>query len=351
MQDAKWGNRKLTSANYPIQTIAASVSPNTLNIDLKQFEQTGVLSRMFVRISGNIIVATVGGGAAGTATGRDNPEALLVQMTLKTTPDLGVNVINNMSARSLLRQTMFERGYLIKAPSVPDVAGTYAVDWEFEVNFRNPLAIKPVEYSLPLALFSQALLQLQFAGKEELFSGGDGNTWDLTGLQMQVWADMERAIAGTFHMQCFDERTFTAITASQSDLQLPQIPAGYYYNTMMLRMERNNVLVNDILNSWTLQGGGRVWMPQGEQNALYLQRNNRETNITDPAVDQTGLYLINGLRDGMQSNAIDSLDSQLDIKIDVTSGATVQFPILVTKRVIPNALELSGVLAAGGSTK
>lgn len=343
MQDAKWGFRKLTSANYPIQTVASSVSPSTLNIELKQFEQTSVISRLLVRLVGNIVIA---GAGAGAATGRDNPEALLVTMNIKTTPDLGVNVCNNLSARGIRLYNKYERGYDIKAPSVPDVAGTVAIDVNYEVNFRNPLAIKPVEFSLPLALFSSVQLQLQFAGREELFTGGV-NTWDLSGLQVQVWADVERGIAGTFHMTSFDERNFPAITSSQTDFQLQNIPPGYIYSGMLLRTERNLALVNDILNSWTIQGAGRVWTPQGDLNATQIQRLNREINLTDPAVDQTGQYFINALRDGMISNAIDSMDSQLDLKADVTSGAGSQFLVLVSKRQLPNALQLAGVVAAG----
>lgn len=343
MYDAKWNFRKLTSVNYPVLGANASASTQTVNLELKNFEQLGVLARLIIRVVGNIVVA---GASAGTATGRDNPEALLTLANLKTTPDLGVNVINQMSARGFLRQPEFERGYLIKSAAVPDAAGTYAVDFTFVTNFRNPLAIKPAEFSLPLAFFSSAQLQLQFGSRDQLFSGGT-NTWDLSGLQIQLWADMDQGIAGTFHMTCFDERSFAPITASQTDLQLLNIPVGYLYTSMLLRTERNNVLVNDILNSWTIQSGSRIWTPQGDINASIIQRWNRETNLSDPNVDQTGLYFINALRDGMITNSIDSLDAQLDIKLDVTSGATQQFPILVSKRSIPNALVLQPVVAAG----
>ena len=349
MQDAKFRWRKLTTIQYPIIGPQSSVSPNTQNIELKNFEQVGTIARLFIRFVGNIIVA--GAGPAGTPTGRDNPEGLLILCQLKTTPDLGVNVVNNMSARGLLRQAMYERGYLIKAASVPDVAGTTPVDYSFEINFRNPLSVKPVEYSLPMALFSSAQLQLTFGGREELFSGGLPNTWDLSGLSIQIWADMDLGIAGTFHMTCLDERSFPAITASQSDFQLTNIPPGYVYTSMLLRGETNLALDNSILQDWTIQGGGRIWTPQGDLNATMIQRWNRETNLTDPAVVQTGLYFINALRDGMITNAIDSLDSQLDVKANVVAtGGTSQFLTLVSKRSIPNALSLAGVVAAGATT-
>lgn len=343
MQDAKWNSRKLTSFNYPVLGANASVSPVTTNIELKNFEQLGVIARLFIRIVGNIVVA---GGAPGAATGRDNPESLLTLLQIKTTPDLGVNIVNNMSARGLLRQQMYERGYLIKAPIVPDIAGVVPVDWELDINFRNPLAVKPVEFSLPLSFFQSVQMQMTFGGREELFTGG-ANTFDLSGLTVEIWADMDQGIAGVFHMTCFDERSFNPITASQTDFQLLNIPPGYLYTSLLMRSERNNALVNDILNSWTVQGGGRVWMPQGDRNALHIQRWNRDTNLTDPNVVQTGLYFLNALRDGYLTNAIDSLDSQLDLKADVTSGAGAQFLVLDSKRCIPNALNLNPVAAAG----
>jgi hypothetical protein len=348
MYDAKWGFRKLTTANYPVLGAKTSASPQNVNIELKNFEQVGVLSRLMVRVVGDIVITDTTVPDPGTATGRDNPEALLFVMNMKTTPDLGLNVINNMSARGILRQQLFERGYLIKAAAVPDVAATVPVDFTYDINFRNPLAVKPVEFALPLSFFSSVQLQLQFAGREQLFSGGT-EKWDLSGLTIEIWADLDQGIAGVFHMTSFDERSFNPITSTQSDFQLLNIPVGYLYTSMLLRSERDNALVEDILRSWTIQGGGRIWTPQGDINAKEIQRWNRDTNISDPNVDQTGLYFINAIRDGMLTNAIDSLDSQLDLKADVLSGAGSQFLTLVSKRTIPNALSLSPVVAAGAA--
>jgi len=340
MQDAKFAKRKLTTVNFPILGANVSASTQQVNLELKNFEQNGTLARLWIRIAGNIVIA---GAGAGAATGRDNPEALLVNTTITTTPDLGVNVVNNVSARGLIRQALFERGYLKKSPAVADVAGTIAIDSMLPINFKKASSIKPVEYSLPMAFFSSIQLQMTFGSRDQLFSGGT-NTWDLSGLRIEIWAEYDRNVAGVFHMTCFEERSFPAITASQTDFQLQNITPGFVYTDMLWRTERNLALVNDILNSLTVQGGGRVWLPQGDINALWIQQMNRE-NLVDPAYDPTGLYYLNALIDGYLTNALDSLDSQLDLKADVTSGAGSQFIILTSKRCKPNALQVNPIAA------
>lgn len=343
MQDNKFQQVQLTSVNYPILGPQAAANPTPLNLDLKNFEQTGVISRLYIRVFGNIVVA---GAGPGVATGRDNPEALLIQSTLTSTPNQGYDILDKLTSRSFRLQSFYERGYDIKAPLVPDLAGTYAVDYQYQANFLQPLAVKPAEFCLPMQLFTNLLLKLQFGGREQLFTGGT-NTWDLSGLTVQIWAELYRGIAGVFHGTCFSEIVFPAIVASQNNLQLQGIPAGYVYDTMHLRTERDNVLVNDILTNWTIQSSGRQWTRPGELNAPMIQRMARDTNLSDPAADQTGQYFINALKDGMITNTIDSLDAQLDLRIDEISTSGNQFPILVSKRSIPNSLQLQGVVAGG----
>lgn len=343
MQDEKFQQIQLTSVNYPILGPQQASNPTPLNLDLKNFEQTGIISRLYVRIFGNIVIA---GAGPGVATGRDNTEALLIQATLTSTPNQGYDILDKLTSRSFRLQSAYERGYDIKAAVVADLAGTTAVDWQYQVNFLQPLAVKPAEFCLPMQLFTNLLLKLQFGGREQLFTGGT-NTWDMSGLTVQVWAELYQGVAGVFHGTCFSEIVFPALTATQNNLQLQGIPAGYVYDTLHLRTERNNVLVNDILTNWLVQSSGRQWTRPGELNAAMIQRMARDTNLSDPAFIQTGQYFINALKDGMITNTIDSLDAQLDMRIDEITGAGAQFPVLVSKRSIPNSLQLQGVVAGG----
>lgn len=343
MQDEKFQQIQLTSVNYPILGPQGAANPTPTNLDLKTYEQTGVISRLYIRLSGNVVVA---GAGPGTATGRDNPESLLTLATLTSTPNQGYDILDKLTSRSFRLQSFYERGYDIKAPAIPDLAGTYPVDLQYQVNFLQPLAVKPAEFCLPMQLFTNLLLKLLWGGREQMFTGGT-NTWDMSGVNIQLWVELYQGMAGVFHGTCFSEIVFPNITATQNNLQLQGIPAGYVYDTMLLRSERDNALVNDIITNWLVQSSGRQWTRPGENNAAMIQRMCRDTNLSDPAADQTGLYFINALKDGMITNTIDSLDAQLDMRIDEISGAGSQFPILVSKRSIPNSLQLQGVVAGG----
>lgn len=344
MQDEKFQQIQLTTFNYPILGAKGAATAVSSNIDLKDFSQNGVLSRLYIRVHGPIIIG--GAPGAGTPTGNDNPEGLLIQATMTSTPNQGYDPIDKLDARSFRLMSKYERGYDIKAPVVADVIGTVPVDWQYQINFIQPLAVKPAEFCLPMQLFTNLLLKLKWGGREQLFTGGT-QTWDLSGLVVELWAEMYLGIAGVFHGTCFSLIEFPQLTGSQSNLQLQGIPAGYVYDLLMLRTERDNALVNDILTNWLIQSSGRQWTQPGQANASMLQRMIRDTNLSDPAVDQTGEYVINALKDGMISNTIDSLDAQLDMRIDEVFGAGSQFVKLLSKRSIPNSLQLQGVVAAG----
>jgi hypothetical protein len=344
MIDALFGFRKLTTVPYGINGPQASASPNTLNVELKNFLQTETISRLMIRVVGNIIIA---GAGAGAATGRDNPESLLINCVLKGTPSLGVNFINNVTARGLRKLTAYDRGYDIKATTVPDTAATVPVDFTFVANFKMPGSVNPIEYGLPSAVFSSLLLSLQFGGREQLFSGGT-NTWDLTNIQVQVWADYDNGVAGKFHVLELFERSFQ-VTGTTQDLSLQNLEPGYMYTHMLYRAEQNLALVQTILNSIAIRSAGREWLPKGDVNALEIQRWNRETHISDPNFVQTGLYWVPCLRDGMYTRSIDSTDTRLDVRADVnfTGGTDQDFLILTGRRIIPLGIDASAAATSG----
>lgn len=343
MIDALFGFRKLTTMPFPIAGANASASPATLNIELKNYLQTETIARLLIRVVGNIVIA---GAGAGAATGRDNPEALLVNAILKGTPTLGVLFVNNLSARSLRKLTAFDRGYDIKATTVADAAGTTAVDWSFDINFKMPGSVNPIEYSLPAAVFSSLLLQLTFGSREQLFSGGT-NTWDVSGLQVQVFADFDNGVAGKFHVMETYDRQFQ-VTGTTTDFQFNNLEPGYVYTHFLLRAESSQALVQTILNEISLRSAGREWIPKGEVNALEIQRWNRETHISDPAFVQTGLYFIPALRDGMYTRAVDSTDTRLDMRASVNSVSPPNDFITITgRRIIPLGIDASAAATSG----
>lgn len=330
--NARWGFRKIKTFPYPLTSVASSHGTINLPFDLKDVLQTPVLGKLMIRVVGNI---TIAGAGAGVATGRDNPTALLPNFTLQTTPSMGVIAVNNMSPAGLKDLTMVDRGYDISPAAIVDAAGVVAVDFSHVLNFRLP-SYNSIEWGMPLSMYTNALLTLNVGGRDQLFTGGV-NTWDLSGLRIELWADFDNDVSTAFHVVETFERTFN-ITASQSDFDINKLEPGYIYTHLLFRTERDNLRVNDILNSITIRGAGREWLPQGDGNALQIQRWNRENTFIDPAVSQTGRYYIPALRGGQYTNGIDALDSQLEVKCDVTFGAGVQKLFVVGRRIIPQKL-------------
>jgi len=344
MIDALWSFRKLTSPNYPVIGPQSAASPVNLPIELKNFLQTETISRLLIRFVGNIVIA---GAGPGVATGRDNPEAILVNTIFKGTPSLGVNFVNNVSERGLRNLTAFDRGYNIKATAVADAAGTTPIDFTITLNFKMPGSVNPIEYALPSAVFSSLLLTLNLGGREQLFAGGT-NTWDLTSVQVQIFADLDNGVAGKFHVLELYERLFQ-VTGSSSDFPFLNLEPGYVYTHFLIRAEQNLNLVQTILNEVSIRSAGREWMPKGDNNALEIQRWNRETHLSDPNFVQTGLYFIPALRDGMYTRAIDCSDTRLDMRSNVsfTGGTDQDFVIVTGRRIVPLGIDASAAATSG----
>lgn len=336
----KFRYKKLYSFPYPIAGAQANPSPVQVPIELTKYAQTDYFSRLLVQVTGNVIIA---GSGAGTATGFDNPEALLVTVNQQTTPQLnGVVPVNNVSARGLLVDNTFMRGYVRRASTIADAAGTTAVSILYEIYFKRPNGFKGAEWDHAIAKYSSDLLTLQFGGRGQLFSGGT-NTWDLSGLTVSIFADSDlQNNVDRIHNHEFFERTYP-ITASQTDFPIDTLPQGFLYTDLIFLAELDNALSNAILSNVALEGNGRVWLTQGDQNAPILQLAVAEyrNTISDPSYNSTGIYPFT-LRDGMYSNAVDSLQSPISIKLNVTfnSGHT-NLIRLIGRRMVPGATQKS----------
>src|SRR5712691_36557 len=333
--------RKIRTFNYPILGANVSAAVQTVNFDIKDFLQKETLARLFVRVSGNIIIA---GAGAGVATGRDT-EQLITNLILQTAASLGIVQQNNINGRDLRNFSVFDKGYANRAAAIVDAAGTTAVDFIVPITFKIPGSVNPIEFCLPLAAFEMAQLQITVGTRDQLFTGGT-NTWDVSGLQIQVFADVDDGVAGSFHAVEHLVRSYP-ITASQTDFPLLGLDAGYIYTHLLFEMERDNVRDDTLLNALTIQSAGRIWLPQGEANAAMIRQWNRETHVNNSAESLLGLYFIPALRDGMYKRAIDCLDAKLDIKADVTlGGGTTRNLKLYARRIIPLAINAVGTKAA-----
>lgn len=336
--------KKLFSFPYPITGAAASAGVVSVPVELTKYAQTDYFSRLLVSVKGNLVVTDPGGGASpGTATGRPNPEAMLVTVRQDTTPQLnGIVPVNQLSAKGLLVDNTFMRGYIVRATAITDVAGTKAVDILYEIYYKRPYTRKGAEYDHAIAKYSSDLLTLNFGGRDQLFSGG-GELWDFSGLTVSIFADSDlNNNVDRIHNVEFFERTYP-ITSTQTDFPIDTLPQGFLYSDLTFVTELNNVNSNLILNNIGIEGGGRVWLPQGDGNAALLQKAAARYKgvITDPSYDPTGIYPV-PLRDGMFTKAIDSLSSPLSIRLDVTfNGGSTNLVRLIGRRMVPGQAAVS----------
>ena len=331
---ALWGFRKLDSLPYPVRGSLSAANPVAIQFDLKRFLADEIVSALYVRVAGSL---TKVGAAAGTATGRENPEALVTAINARSTPSLGVISKGALTARSIVKQGLFDRGYSIQETDVSDAAETVAIDFRLPLLFKAPGAQLPIEFGLPLSLFKSYILEVLCGGRDQLYTGGTPPTWNLDAVNVELWADYDRGVGGKFHLTEEFEQ-IVPVTATQSDLKV-ELPEGYVYTSLLFLAERDNVLVADMINSISVESAGRSWFPVGQGNAAMLQRWDREMFITNPAEVQTGLYYVAALRDGMVSRAFDMKAVKPDVKLDVTLGAgTTRRVIVHGRRIVPQAL-------------
>jgi hypothetical protein len=349
-----WRYKKLTSFSYPITGPQSNPSPIAVPIELTKYAQEDVFNRLVLHVVGNIVVA---GAAPGVATGFDNPEGIMTQLSINTTPQVtGITPFNRLSGRGLLIENLFERGYLLKATTVPDVAGTYPVDFHYVLNFKRWRSRKGIEFDFAIEKYTSALLAMVLGGRGQLFTGGT-NTWDMSSLQVEIYADSNFGLDPdkiSIHAHELFENTYPVV-ATQSDFPIDTLPSGYLYTDMYFLTEQNNVLTNNdvttglrILQNIDIEGGGRVWLQSGDNNAAITQQDWTQ-ELLFPGQTLTGLYVpVALIREGMFSRMIDALLAPITLKMTVQGPTAPNFTNirLIGRRMIPDAVHDKGRGAA-----
>src|SRR5260370_36733713 len=110
-----------------------------------------------------------------------------------------------------------ERGYSIQGTTIAGGGATVPVEFQLPILFKQPGAVNPIEWGLPMSLFTSYEFQVRCTGREALFTGGT-NTWDPTNLTLEVWADYDYGVAGTFNAVEEFERTI-GIISTKADFQ------------------------------------------------------------------------------------------------------------------------------------
>src|SRR5260370_25571842 len=303
-----WGYKKLASFPWPVRGAAVANGTQTIRFDLKDYLQKELISALFLRVVGAVVIA---GAGAGVATGQDNPESLIVDITARHSPTLGLVSKNAMTPRGIIQMGIFDRGYSIHGTTIPDAAATVNVDYQLPILFKQPGSVNPVEWGLPMSLFTCYEVQVRCPGREALFTGGT-NTWDQTTLALEVWADYDYGVAGTFNAVEEFERTID-ILSTKPDLQ-DFLEKGFYYTHLCYIAERDSVKDDTLINSLTIQSAGRIWTPQGDKNYPLIQRSNRERFVNSAAESLAGTIFIGALQDGLYSRSIEALTDRFSQK-------------------------------------
>lgn len=355
-----WRYKKLFSFAWPIVGPQSNPSPITVPVELTKYAQEDVFNRIVVHVVGNVVVA---GAGPGTATGFDNPEGLLTQLSLTTTPQVtGITPFNRLSGRGLLYENMFERGYLLKATAIADAAGTVAVDYHYVLNFKRARSRKGIEFDFAIEKYTSALLSMTLGGRGQLFTGGT-NTWDLSGLQVELYADSNFALDPTkvsIHAHEVFENTYP-ITATQTDFPIDTLPSGYIYTDMIFLTEQNNVLANfdatattaRLVQNFDIEGGGRVWLSSGDNNADIVQQDWTQ-ELVQTGQTLTGLYVpVSLIREKMFTRMVDALLAPITLKLTVQGPTSPNLTNvrLVGRRMIPDAVHDKGKSAGAKATK
>lgn len=339
-QPALWRTTKFQSFNYPITSVAAVQGTKPFVVDLKKYltGDSDYLARIFVRIYGTI---TVAGAGVGAATGLDNPQGLLVSANLQTSPVFANTVpLNQVSERTLRIDAMYNSGWNDPETAITDAAGVKTIDFTVELNFKRSkiIAIDGIDYTLALNQYRNATLTLVFGGRDQLFTGGV-NTWDLTGLNVDLMADLDMGINPSYiHASELYENTYN-VSASNPSFKIDNLPSGFVYTDLYVMSEEAGALADGIINNISIANGSQTWTLQGEQNAenirdLFTRRGYRAISDNDEVF--TGLYAI-PLRDGMFTRGYDCRYSPPIITLDVTAGAATVIR-LGGRRMIPGGV-------------
>jgi hypothetical protein len=339
-----WRGRRLYTQSYPLAGVRTT-GQSQMVVDLRKLGISDAIDEIAIHVTGNQIVATGGGGAA---TGAYNPEGLITLMNWTTAPQAsGLIPINGVTSRALVVDRAVIQGSFQTQTALTDGTGTNAVDFwvRFALKRDGFNAVKKsIEYSHFPKKYSTDLISINFGTRDQLFTGGTG-TWDLTGLNIEIWANLD-VDANPDHIHATELfELVLPIAAANSAFLVNQLPAGVFYDNLYLVTESAGVLVDTVLNNVDIDGGGRYWLPKGEGNAKFIREVFTKEAFANPNSTLTGIYAI-PLRDGLWSRALDAVSGPIQLVLDVNNPGTTQVRI-IGRKIIPGAVKKTSRSKAG----
>jgi hypothetical protein len=254
--------------------------------------------------------------------------------------------INAVSARGAVVDYASLTGSFDAFNAIPDVPGTYALDMWMHWQFKRDWARKGIEFAHPLKKWKTDLLTIVLGTRDQLYTGGT-NTWDMTAVVVEFWADMDVA-SSPENIHAFEifEQPFNILATNPSFI-INTLPAGCFYDNLYLISEDANTLTDGIITNIDVEGAGRFWLPQGESNAQFVRQRYTRPEFWDHNTDLTGIYIL-PLRDGLWSRALDAVAQPIVIKLAVTSLSATSLVRLVGRKLVPGAIKKTERTPSGG---
>jgi hypothetical protein len=363
MIKALWAGNKSYTGQYPIVGPQTTATGNFV-VDLVKQGIKDTIDTLSVHLTGNIVQST---GTAGTFTlGAENPQGLMVQATLSSAPQAaGLIPINAISSRAAVVDYAVHQGYFQTNTAyngtggpITEVSGaTFALDAWWHFKFKRDGAKKGIDYAHPMYPWNSDLLTLVFGTRSQLVSGGT-ITWDMTAVAVEIWVDLDiDANPDQIHAFEIFEQQFN-ITASNPAFIINTLPQGCFFDSLELCAEDNGVLSDAIITNIDIEGGGRYWLTQGQNNAEFVRERYTKEQFYDPTAAThstgtglTGIYAI-PLRDGLWSRALDATSQPVVLKLAVTGpGSGHTFNVrLIGRKLVPGGIKKTVKGANGAKT-
>jgi hypothetical protein len=186
---------------------------------------------------------------------------------------------------------------------------------------------------------------------------GAATSWNMAGVTVEIWADLDiDANPDQIHAFELFEQQFN-IAAANPAFIINTLPQGCFFDDLTLIAEDQTtasnlgVLSDAIINNIDIEGGGRTWLPQGDNNATFIRNRYTKPRMFDygNVNPLTGIYSL-PLRDGLWSRALDATQTPIVLKLNVNgpTGGHVFTVRLVGRKLVPGGIKKT-VKGAGGA--
>lgn len=289
-------------------------------------------------LRGSFVVSA--GSTSGAFVG-ENPGAFLQSIQLdavSNSPKFRGGKMRNLTARSILRRRIFDRGYLqpdlsLGASGLSGGAGTFTLNQPYVIHHALPRLRKQFDTAFCCDAYTQAIYTLT-KGTKALMNPTTDRTWNEAGLQFDHVDDRTWPAAGYKVAELYDDDRPFIINAAQSrtpfNNNLPQ--DGAYLDALIIAQSTaSNTLVDTIVNNVTwFSGTAQVYDAKADYIKAYQER-----YISDFAQSMTGMYYTPLDRDGLLGSGQLGMTGVLDLSNP--GGAGLDNLIVATRRIAPGS--------------